>query len=105
MRDMDAHLEQITEDNHKAAVRRVERENERRRNMVAECMKSEHRGLQRKRKAVYRSSFHVAALITALLLLLGLSEIGEGSPIVGLVICTVAAAFGLFACILDCLGH
>ena len=84
---MDSHLERITSENHEAAR-----------------SKAEHDALQRRRRAVYKSAFHVTALIAAGCLIWGLSEMSTGSPLAGLTICLAAVGFGMFGCILDCLG-
>ena len=101
---MDAHLERITSENHEAARSRQERRNTTAYSMVAKSIKADHDALQRRRRAVYKSAFHVTALIAAGCLIWGLSEMSAGSPLAGLAICLAAVGFGMFGCIMDCLG-
>lgn len=101
---MDAHLERITNENHEAARSRQDRRKATASSMVAKSIKAEHDALQRRRRAVYKSAFHVAALISAGCLIWGLSEMSSGSPLAGLAICLAAVGFGMFGCIMDCLG-
>ena len=101
---MDAHLEHITGANHEAARIRQERRSATASSMVSRNIRAEHEALQRRRRAVYNSAFHVAALISAGCLIWGLSEMSAGSPLAGLAICLAAVGFGMFGCIMDCLG-
>lgn len=101
---MDSHLERITSENHEAARSRQERRNATASSMVVNSIKAEHDALQRRRRAVYKSAFHVTALISAGCLIWGLSEMSTGSPLAGLAICLAAVGFGMFGCIMDCLG-
>lgn len=100
----DLFLERLTADNHTAAVNRLHRANERASKNVADCMNAERRALRRRRRAAYRSAFHVSAFLASGCLIWGLSEISTGRPIAGLLICAGAGIFGLTGCIMDCLG-
>lgn len=99
---MDAQLERITSINQEAARWRETRHAVSMN--VARNLQAEREALIRRRKAVYRTAFHAAALVTAGALIWGLSEMSTGSPLAGLVICLGAVGFGFVGCILDCLG-
>lgn len=99
---MDAQLERITSINHEAARGRQARKTVP--YDVSRNIRAEREALSRRRKAVYRTAFHAAALITAGCLIWGLSEMSTGSPLAGLVICLGAVGFGFVGCVLDCLG-
>lgn len=102
--DKDLHLEKITAYNHMAAVERSQREKERASRNVDDCLKTERKALQRRRRAVYRTAFHVSAFLASGCLIWGLSEISTGRPVAGLLICAGAGIFGITGCICDCLG-
>lgn len=99
---MDAQLERITSINHEAARGRQARKAVS--YDISRNIRSERAALNRRRKAVYRTAFHAAALVTAGALIWGLSEMSTGSPLAGLVICLGAVGFGFVGCVLDCLG-
>lgn len=99
---MDAQLERITSINQEAARWRETRHAVSMN--VARNLQAEREALIRRRKAVYRTAFHAAALLTAGTLIWGLSELESGSVVPGLVICLGAAVFGIVGSIFDCLG-
>lgn len=99
---MDAQLERITSINHEAARGRQARRTAS--YDASRNIRAEREALSRRRKAVYRTAFHAAALVTAGALIWGLSEMSTGSPLAGLVICLGAVGFGFVGCVLDCLG-
>ena len=102
--DKDLHLEKITAYNHMTAVDRSQREKERAIRNVDDCLKTERKALQRRRRSVYRTAFHFASFLTAGCLIWGISEISSGGVLPGLVICLSAAVFGISASIFDCLS-
>lgn len=99
---MDLFLERLTEANHEAARGRQAQKTASL--DVSRNIRAEREALSRRRKAVYRTAFHAAALVTAGALIWGLSEMSTGSPLAGLVICLGAVGFGFVGCVLDCLG-
>ena len=101
---MDAQVEKITGANYEAARIRHERRNAIASSMAVRNLRAEHEALHRRRMAVYKTAFHVSAMIASGCLIWGLSEMSEGSTLAGLVICIAAVGFGMTGCILDCLG-
>ena len=99
---MDLFVERLTEANHEEARWRQGRRAAS--TEVSRSIRGEREDLSRRRKAVYRTAFHAAALVTAGCLIWGLSEMSTGSPLAGLVICLGAVGFGFVGCVLDCLG-
>ena len=102
---MDAQLERLTMDNHRAAQCRAERRKEQALNEVEREAQAERERLHRRQRAVYRTGFHIMSVVTAVGLIWGLSEMSTGNPVGGLMISLTAAGCGLVASIMDCLGR
>ena len=101
---MDQQLEQIT-NSHSDERRRRE---DGRRQILTQRAKAEYQAeqekLHRRQKTVYRTAFHVCALVCAAFLIFGISVISGGHVFPGFLLCGAGFCFGLIGSIFDRLG-